>query len=80
MSAKQIVEDIFAALRELPVDKLVEVRDFAVFLKGRDAETTEAMKNYAWTDDELLELSTAVWDYGNQTVPWDDSTNGESKL
>jgi hypothetical protein len=76
MSAKQVVDDIFAALRELPMDKLVEVRDFAVFLKGRCGETSAPMSDYDWTKEELRDLSEAVWDHGNRSVSWADSTTG----
>jgi hypothetical protein len=72
MSAKQIVEDIFATLRELPMDKLVEVRDFAAFLKERDIEKASILKDYAWTEEELRDLSIAVWDYGNESAPWEE--------
>lgn len=80
MSGKQIFDEIFATLRELPLEKLVEVRDFAIFLKGRGPEKTGVPESYAWTEEELHELSAAVWDYGNQTVPWEDSTVRSPKL
>jgi hypothetical protein len=38
------------------------------------------MTDYAWTDDELQDLSANVWEYGNQTVPWECNLIAESRL
>jgi hypothetical protein len=41
------------------------------FLRASGEEKAGLPNAYTWTEEELRKLSTAVWDYGNGTVPWE---------
>jgi hypothetical protein len=70
MTLKAQVEEILHSLKALPPEKVEEVRDYVLFLKdryGKDGDYDEG-----WSDDDLRDLTTHVWDYGVQAMPWED--------
>ena len=62
MSETQALE-IMDVLRALPSEKLVEVKDFAVFLKERYGDADIVDYSDEWTDEDLRDFSAASFAY-----------------
>ena len=72
MSVNDQVQEIVQALAALPPDKVEEVRDFVLFLSARHGKKpVEEIGD--WSEEDLRQLSLAVWKYGEETVPWEES-------
>ena len=70
--ALEEAKEILNVLETLPQDKVIQVRDFVLFLKERYAKDREVDKNDAWTDEDLRDLCISDWKYAEQAVPWKD--------
>lgn len=57
--------EVLKALRGLSPDKIVEVRDFALFL--RDKYTDETYSDF-WTDEDIADFASASSSYFDEVV------------
>jgi hypothetical protein len=77
MLLNEQLQEIVQALAALPPDKIEEVRDFVLFLHTRHGkQPLEELGD--WSEEDMRELSLAVWKYAEQTIPWDDSVEDPS--
>jgi hypothetical protein len=76
MLTSEHAAEILQALKVLPPDKVAEVRDFVLFLKERYGAGGEDAYAGHWSEEDLRDLTRAVWDYAEQTVPWDEPAGG----
>ena len=76
MQLREQVEEIVRTIALLPAEKVVELQDFARFLKERYGQGMPAEFQTEWTDEDLRDLSQAVWQYAEQTMPWDGKPDG----
>ncbi len=61
-------EEILRALRQLPPEKVAEVRDFVLFSNERYNDENVVDESDFWTDEDLRDIVTAVWDHADQTL------------
>lgn len=59
MSETQTLE-ILNVLKTLPSEKLVEVKDFAIFLRDRYSKRQIVDESDEWTDEDLHDFSSAT--------------------
>lgn len=60
MSETQTLE-IINVLKSLPSEKIVEVKDFAIFLRERYGKEIIIDENDEWTDEDLKDFSSATF-------------------
>lgn len=59
------VDDIVQALFHLPVEQLVQVYDFILFLQGRYGQPVD--ESDSWSDEDLYQLNEASLHYAAAT-------------
>lgn len=68
MLTRKRAGEILRTLAALPPDKVTEVQDFALFLRGRYAPDGAVDESDAWTEDDLRDLTAAVLEHADGVV------------
>ncbi|CAN5797633.1 hypothetical protein BH20ACI4_BH20ACI4_01220 [soil metagenome] len=55
--------EILDVLKSLPSEKIVEVKDFAVFLRDRYGKIETIDESDEWTDEDLKDVTSASLNY-----------------
>lgn len=55
--------EILDVLKSLPSEKIVEVKDFAVFLRDRYGKSETIDESDEWTDEDLKDITSASLNY-----------------
>jgi len=76
MVSREHAEEILQALRVLPPDKVAEVHDFVLFLRQRYGKAPDVDESTVWTQEDLHDVTAAVWQEAEQAVPWQETTDG----
>ncbi|MBM4042856.1 MAG: DUF2281 domain-containing protein [Planctomycetes bacterium] len=63
--------EIIQALRDLPAERVREVRDFALFLKERSGRGQPVNESDEWTDEDIRDFLRASVEYADEAVPWE---------
>ncbi len=58
--------EILDVLKNLPSEKIVEVKDFAVFLRERYGKNEKIDESDEWTDEDLQDVSNASLNYSEE--------------
>ncbi len=58
--------EILDVLKSLPSEKIVEVKDFAVFLRERYGKAETIDESDEWTDEDLRDVSIATLRYADE--------------
>ncbi len=66
-------------LSTLPPDKLTEARDFIQFLSHRYGTKTPEDHEEVWTEEDIRDLSAAVWKYAEEAVPWKEPSGAATR-
>ena len=61
--------EIIQALRDLPADRVREVRDFALFLKQQSRSALPVNESDEWTDEDIRDFLVASVEYADRTLP-----------
>ncbi len=61
--------EIIQALRDLPAEKVREVRDFALFLKQQSQRGLPVNEGDEWTDEDIRDFLSASVEYADRTLP-----------
>jgi len=68
------IEQIVQILVDLPPAKVVDVRDYVLFLGNRYGYSGAVDESDAWTEDDMRDISMASMNYALQSV-WEDAEN-----
>ena len=63
--------EIIQALRDLPTEKVREVRDFALFLKEQSRRARPVNESDEWTDEDIHDFLRASAEYADKSLPWE---------
>lgn len=69
MSFDSMVAEVLDALKALPPEKVGEVRDFALFLRERQAKLLKEVQ-WDWSEEDLRDFSTYVSVREELENPW----------
>ena len=61
--------EIIQALRDLPAERVREVRDFALFLKQQSRSALPVNESDEWTDEDIRDFLVASVEYADRTLP-----------
>lgn len=79
LQLKAHIEEVIQTMVKLPPEKVVELQDFARFLKERYGKDHAIDYSTEWTDEDLRDFTAACCDYANETMPWDESDAEQPK-
>ena len=60
--------EILDVLNALPSDKIVEVKDFAIFLRERYAKTNVIDESDEWSDEDFQDITNASINYVDEAT------------
>jgi len=63
--------EIIQALRQLPAERVREVRDFALFLKERSARGQPVNESDEWTEEDIRDFLKGSIEYADEAAPWE---------
>lgn len=69
------IEQIMHLLVDLPPAKIIDVRDYVLFLRNRYGAVEAMDDDNAWSEEDIRDLGTASMRYAVQSV-WGDPENG----
>ena len=77
MTSQACAEEIVHALRALPTDKILEVRDYVLFLKNRYGKQEEPEQS-DWSESDIQAIRQATLNYWDQLESEED-TNAQAR-
>jgi len=72
-------DEIVQALKILPPEKVLGVRDYVAFLKERYGKRPAENESEVWTEEDIQDFSKACWSDAEEAVPWTELPEERSR-